>query len=158
PNALVQLTVQNNNTTWGSAYGTTDNLGNVSGLVPVGVNISMNLFSHLYVCNTPFYTQTIGPFTTNSALTITAIVSPSQLFSISGTATDCSGSPIQSGTAFIYTGQYGYYYASIVNGAYTITAMNCSAFNEIDVTVVDYANSLQGSSGLLAVSGNTITV
>ncbi|MFT3911676.1 MAG: carboxypeptidase-like regulatory domain-containing protein [Ferruginibacter sp.] len=158
PNTLVQLTIQNNNSSWGTSYGITDSLGNVSGFVPPALNLAIGIFSNLYSCSGPSYTQTIGPFATNSTLTITATVPTAQLYTISGTATDCTGSPIQNGTAIINAGVYGYYNTTILNGAYTVSVVSCSAITEVSVIAVNYANSLLGNSGLVSVSGNTITI
>ena len=158
PNQLVELRIPNNTSLWSAAYGYTDSLGNVSGLVPAAVSLSMNIISNLVTCYTIIYTQTIGPLATNSALTVTVTVPSNELYTISGTAIDCSGSPIQSGTAFIYSEPYGYYNTNIVNGAYTITLVRCGAIAQAEAMVVDYVTSSNGSSGLLAVSGNVITI
>ncbi|MFT3911677.1 MAG: carboxypeptidase-like regulatory domain-containing protein [Ferruginibacter sp.] len=158
PHLLVQLSIPTGTGFWSTACGYTDSLGNVSGLVPGAQDLTMNVFTDPYSCNNPVYTQTIGPFTTNTSLTVTATVPANILLTITGTATDCNGSPIQTGTAIIYAGPYNYYSTSIVNGNYSISLTNCSVTDTLNVTAVDYSNGAQGSSGLVHIGGTSITI
>ncbi|MFT3911678.1 MAG: carboxypeptidase-like regulatory domain-containing protein [Ferruginibacter sp.] len=160
PNTVVQLSIDPNNTSWWStSYGVTDSLGNVSGLVPGAQELVMIVLGNSYTCTTPLYTQTIGPFTTTTSITVTANITTTQSLTITGTAVDCSNNPIQNGTAIIYAGLYNYYNTTIVNGEYSVTMSSCNNFDTVNVTVIDYTNSSQGNSGSVSVSGGgTVTV
>jgi hypothetical protein len=81
-NSMVQLSVPNNTTWWSTTHGFTDNLGNVSGFVPAAIGIEMSVFPNPYTCNSPIGTQTIGPFSANTNLTVTVNLTAAQ--SISG--------------------------------------------------------------------------
>ena len=157
-NSLVQLSIPNNTTWWGSTYGYTDNLGNVSGFVPSGVGIEMNVFPNPYTCNAPLGTQNIGPFTTNTSQTITVNLNATQVLTVSGTASGCNNVPLQSGVALIYAGQNYYQYVDIVNGAYTATISYCSPITSLSVTIIDSSSSSVNGSGTITVAGNSVTV
>lgn len=157
-NMLVSLTVPNSTSWWATTYGITDSLGNVSGLVPANLQLVLNTYANVFNCNTSVNTQNIGPFNTNTTLTVTTSISTSQTLTISGTATDCSNQPLQSGTAIIYADMYGYSYVPIVNGAYTATQIHCSPISQVSVTVIDNSNAAQANSGNVPVSGNSVTV
>jgi hypothetical protein len=157
PNALVELSIPNNNTWWGYAYEITDSLGNASGLVPAGLGLILDIYGDPYSCNTPLYSQTIGPFTTNSSITITVTLAAQMTTTITGTVTDCSSQPLQNGTAIIYAGLYNYQHVSIVNGTYNATVTHCGTLSSVDVFVRDSLGNF-GSSDNVPVTGNTVTV
>lgn len=157
PNMLISLTVPNNNTWWGTTYGTTDSSGNVSGLVPSNVELELSAFPNIYNCNTPVYSQTIGPFASNATLTITATLSTNQTLTINGTATDCNNQPLQNGTAIIYTNTYNYVYAAVVNGNYTGIVTHCTPISSVSVIIIDNTSS-QATSGDVTVTGNSVTI
>ena len=157
-NTEVQLTIPGNTTWWASTYGFTNNLGVVSGLVPAGIALQMNIYPNPYTCSVPANSQSIGPFTANTTLTVTATIPTAQTLTVSGTATDCSNAPLQNGTAIINIDQYTHIYTSVTNGTYTATVTHCSAITSLDVTILDSSTSTIASSGTVAVSGNTVTV
>ena len=157
-NMLVSLTVPNSTSWWATTYGITDSLGNVSGLVPANQELIFNSYANVFNCNTSVNTQNIGPFNTNTSLTVTATIATSQTLTISGTATGCNNQPLQSGTAIVYTDMYGYSYVPIVNGNYTATQIHCSPISQVSVTVIDNSTGSQASSGNVAVSGSAVTV
>ncbi len=157
-NTLVELTIPNNTTWWASTYGITDSLGNVSGLVPAAQSLEMNIYANPYSCPSSLNTQTIGPFTSNTTLTVTATIPAANVLTVTGTATNCSSSPLQNGTAIIYTSQNMFYYATIANGTYSATITHCDAIDSISVTVIDNASNGVGTSGTVTVSGNSVTV
>ena len=157
-NTLVQLTVPNNTTWWATTYGTTNGSGIVSGIVPAGIALQMNIMTNPYNCSSPINTQSIGPFTANTTLTVTATIPTSQLLTITGTATDCSNAPLQNGTAIINAGPYNNIYATVTNGTYTATVTHCSPITSLNVTILDSTSNSIGSSGSITVSGSTVTV
>ncbi|MEP7164279.1 MAG: hypothetical protein ABI741_06275 [Ferruginibacter sp.] len=157
-NALVQLTIPNNNTWWATTSGITDSLGNVSGLVPANLGLVMNISSNASNCPAPIATQNIGPFNSNAAITASVTLSAVQLLTVTGTANNCSNQPIQNGTVIIYAGQFGSYHATIVNGTYTTTIVHCASITTLNVTAYDYDTQAQASSGNVTVSGSNVTV
>ncbi len=157
-NSLVELSIPNNNTWWGSTYGYTDNQGNVSGFVPSGFGIEMNVFPNPYTCNTPLGTQNIGPFTTNTSQTVTVNIGATQALTVNGTASGCNNVPLQNGVALIYAGQNYYQYVNIVNGIYTATINHCSPITSLTVTIIDSSAGTVNGSGTVTVTGNSVTV
>jgi hypothetical protein len=137
PNSFIRLTIPNNNTWWASTYGVTDSLGNVSGMVPAGLGLTMSVYGNPYSCNAPVATQNIGPFTTNTNITVTVTLTSQVTTTVTGTATNCANQPLQSGTAVISAGLYNYQYTSVVNGNYTATLVHCAALSSLDVSVWD---------------------
>ncbi|MBS1741513.1 MAG: carboxypeptidase regulatory-like domain-containing protein [Bacteroidetes bacterium] len=156
-NTLVSLTVPNNTTWWSTTYGFTDSLGNVAGIIPAGTELELNVFSNPYNCAGPLYTQTVGPFTSGSAITITATLASSSALTVTGTVTDCNDQPLANGTAIIYANG-SVYYTGISNGSYTQDIIHCGSVDSLWVTVVDLSNGSQANSGNITVSGNTATV
>ena len=157
-NTLVELTVPPSVTLWTSTYGATDSLGNVSGLVPSGTEISLSVISDIYTCYAPLYTQTIGPFNVDASITVTATLSTDQFLVVTGTANNCSNQPIQNGTAVVYAGQYGAFYTSISNGTYTITIPYCSSITSVSATVLDNDSQAYATSTGISVSGNSLNI
>ncbi|MFT3910354.1 MAG: carboxypeptidase-like regulatory domain-containing protein [Ferruginibacter sp.] len=157
-NALVNTTVILNSWGWGNSSGITDSLGNVSGIVPAGYQIQANFFANIFGCSTPIASQNIGPFNNNASDTISLNISSQQELSVTGSVTNCSGQPLQSGTAALYSGNYSYYYASIVNGSYTFTIPQCGNLPSVNVTAIDNTSGAQAISGNIAVTGNTVNI
>lgn len=157
PNTVVKLTVINSSGFWVSSYGTTDGSGNVSGMVPAAQELRLDLFPSSLSCATALYTQNIGPFTSNTSLTVTATLLPAQLLTVSGIANNCAGQPLQHGTALIYTGQY-YQYANITNGNYSATLSLCTPITSLNVGLFDSSGTAQAWVGPVTVNGNTITI
>ncbi|MEP7166313.1 MAG: hypothetical protein ABI741_16550, partial [Ferruginibacter sp.] len=159
-NTCIQLKTVFNNWTQ-ATYGITDSLGNVSGMVPSGVQLELNIMSSPYGCvSSPLYTQLIGPFTTNSSLVITGTFAGTQLvqiLNISGTANDCSGQPIQHGTALIYSGQY-FIYTTITNGTYAAFLTHCSPIVSVNANFWNDSNTLSAITGPFTVAGNAVTI
>ncbi len=152
-NTLVKLTIPNNNSWWANTYGRTDSAGNVSGLVPAGLGLVLNILPG-YNCSSS-YTENIGPFTVNTSLTITATLAAQQSFTVTGTATSCSGA-LDSAVAYIYLNNGSYVYTNVVNGSYSHTFSGCSNPTSVYVSIRNrnnFSNSIQ-----LAVTGNNIVV
>ncbi len=157
-NSMVELSIPNNNTWWSTTYGYTDNLGNVSGFVPSGLGIEMNVFPNPYTCSTPLGTQNIGPFTANTSQTVVVNIAATQVLTVSGTASGCNNVPLQNGVALIYAGQNYYQYVDIVNGVYTANINHCSPITSLTVTIIDSSSSSVNGSGTITVAGNSVSV
>ncbi len=160
---IVNLTVINNG--WANTRsGITDSYGNVSGLVFASVPIELNIVPNSYQCmsspNT-LYTETIGPFTSNASLIISATLASQQnnlyVLAVTGNANDCNGQPLQSGYAIITNGS-GSTYANVIDGQYTGFLSGCDTINSINVKVSDNNTNAASTFSTYSVSGNTITV
>jgi hypothetical protein len=157
-NTVVQLTIPNNNTWWATTYGFTDSTGTVSGLVPADQALEMNAFVNVYSCFTPVTTQNIGPFSADTTINITATISASQYITISGTLNDCNNQPVQSGTASLLIGNYNYYSAPVMNGAYSISVPYCSSSSTATVWLLDSTSGAFAGPVNVSISGNTVNV
>ncbi len=156
-NSLVELTIQNNTTNlWTTAGGYTDAQGNVSGLVPAGMGLILNVYG--VGCYNTIFTQNIGPYSQSATVTITGTVPASSYLTVSGTVIDCNNQPLTGGTAIIRTGPWSYYYASIVNGNYSFSITQCSPTSSVVVTAIDNTGGGQGNSGTVAVSAGVANV
>lgn len=158
PNALVQLTIPNNNTWWATTHGITNSAGTVAGLVPANLGLEMSISANTINCTTPFVTQSIGPFSTDTTISITVTVNTSQLFTISGTLNDCNGQPVTSGTAYMVFGNYNYFTTPVVNGSYSVTVPFCTASSSVTVWLSDSANNAYTSPVTVPITGNTVTI
>ena len=158
PNAVVQLTIPNNNTWWATTYGFTDGTGTVAGLVPANLGLVMNISANIYNCSTPVATQNIGPFSTDTTINVTVTINASQYITVSGTLNNCNGQPVQTGTASLLIGNYNYYTASVVNGSYSISVPFCSSSSTATVWLVDSTTGAYANPVTVQVSGNTVTV
>lgn len=150
-NYLVGLTLSNN--AW-PCYGYTDNNGTVSGLVPQGEVMTLEVFG---VCGELLYSAQVGPFTADVDLGQIVIL-PSSLLgtTLSGVLVDCDGNPIQNGLALIqFDGQTVYEYTT--GGSFEVLISHCDTLGPISVTGVDLDELLQ-SDPVPAASGGTVDV
>ncbi len=133
-------------------YGRTDSTGSLCGKVPKNENLELQL---LDICGNPFYTQAIGPFTTNSTLPVITVTLPAATsLTISGTLTTCASTNVVNGAAAIYIEGGHQYTVAVTNGVFSVTIPRCTN-TAINYTVlgVDYA-TLQQS---IPVSGTGTT-
>lgn len=136
-------------------YGRTDSVGNLCGKVPKNENLELQL---LDICGNPFYTQAIGPYTTNSTLpVITVTIPPANSLTITGTLTTCASTNVVNGTAAVYLEGGHQYTVAVTNGTFSVTIPRCSS-TPINYTVlgVDYTTLQQSIP--VAGSGTTGTV
>jgi hypothetical protein len=77
-NTLVRLRIPNNSTWWSTTTGLTNSNGVVSGLVPANIGLEMSIHNGSFQCGSAFFTQNIGPFSSDTTLNITATVPASQ--------------------------------------------------------------------------------
>lgn len=139
---------------WSHAGGLTDNAGNGSVFVPANEILALSVYVN-FLCLTPAYTQQIGPYTANANVNITASISTTITpVLLQGAAVNCSGAPVQSGTAFIYSGST-IYHAPIVNGSFSKIVYSCSPITSVDLVAVDDATQQQSTTANVAVTGTT---
>lgn len=158
-NSVVSLTIPNNNNWWATTYGITDSTGHTGGLVPAAVQLEMKIFASSFNCLTPVHTQNIGPLASDTSLHVGITVPQSQMLTVTGTVNNCSNQPVQNGVAVIYSGTYGIYHTPVVNGTYNTAINYCDNSNvTLSVIATDFSSLTQATSGVLSISGNTITV
>ena len=117
-----------------SGYGYSGQDGTVSGKVPFEKELVMNVYNR---CNEIIYTQTIGPFSTNTSLgdiTLTGLGVNSTV--VSGNLLDCSGGPVTNGLVIVYFGgQSRYEYVD--NSSFEIRLSTCSVVTDIEVRAIN---------------------
>ncbi|MDB5199922.1 MAG: toxin-related Ca2+-binding protein [Chitinophagaceae bacterium] len=157
PNTWIQLS-PNNNTYWGTTYGLTDSLGNVSGLVPANESLQLIILSGIYICSNTLSTQTVGPFSASTNLNVIATINPQQILTINGSVNNCSGAPVTSGTVFIYLESKSFF-TSVVNGNFSVSITHCGALPlPIQVLAVDNATLQQSSISAINANQDNINV
>ncbi len=151
-NTLVKLTRPGGS----SAYGYTDSLGQVSGMVPSNETLLMEVLSY---CMSPVYSQNIGPFSSNTNLGVVTVTSPtSTTVLVQGTVVDCSGLPITNGYVIIFF-DYSRYVSTNSSGQFSLVLFTCgTSSTTIDITAVDNTAQQQGTvAGIPIVSPVTNT-
>lgn len=111
---------RSNNTT---AYGYTDSLGQVSGLVPKNETLTLDVIDQ---CNTSFYTQNVGPYSVNTNLgVITLTNTGNSIVTIKGKLVNCSAAAVTNGFAIITYGYYTHYASLNAAGDFETTFLRC---------------------------------
>ena len=127
-----------------SSYGYTDSSGHVGGQVPKNEALTLEV---LNTCNQAIYTQTVGPFNTNTNLgTITVTLAPINTLQITGSVVNCSNQPVTNGNVLVYfEGQL--YNRSVNNGNFSLTITRCSnSTGAVEIVAVDNVINQQSSS------------
>lgn len=135
---------------WSQASGFTDSLGQVSGLVPANENLVLEVLSR---CNTPIYTQNIGPFTTNTHLGIITVPSTtSGVINLTGKLITCSGTPVVNGYAIVVVDNVvRYVRADSATGNFATSILVCSgptpnySIIGVDVSALQQGNAVTGT-------------
>lgn len=125
-NATVKVSARDPGVT--SAYGWTDSLGQVKGLVPANKELQIDVLDN---CGTSIYTKTISPLTKDEDLGVLFVpASPSNTINFMGLLVDCNGNTVKNGyaiitfngmTRYVASNPYGYFYT------YFSTCNNTSA-------------------------------
>ncbi|MCX6315868.1 MAG: carboxypeptidase-like regulatory domain-containing protein [Bacteroidetes bacterium] len=152
PYVTVRLTRNVSGASWPVSYGFSDSLGNISGLVPAGETLLLEVLNN---CNTPVYSQNIGPFTQATNLGSISSSSTWQV-TISGTIVDCSGVPVINGVAIIDYEDWPRYVSTGSNGFFQFTIVRCTTGpGSCAITAVDNT-ALQQSTSSFTIAGNTL--
>jgi hypothetical protein len=138
------------------SYGFTDSLGVISGQVPAGQPLTMEVLNDQ--CNTPVYTKNIGPFTTNTDLgKITVTSAANSIVTITGRLVNCSGTPVRNGSALISYQNTSIYISPDQNGEFSLVYIKCD-MNAQSVSVLGIDNEAlqQGSASNFTVSSSVL--
>lgn len=104
-----------------STYGYTNENGVVSGDVPKGETLSLQVVPK---CNTPIDTRNIGPFSDSTNLGIFKIAISSDYIHFSGTVNTCDSKPVTNGEVVISVDHVAYR-TRVTDGKYTIGMVRC---------------------------------
>jgi hypothetical protein len=152
-----------------SSYGITDSLGQVSGAVPSGESLLMEV---LDPCYNAVYSQTVGPFSTATNLGVISINTPgAHIVTIKGKLLNCSNAPVTNGYAVISFDNVVRYAAVDAGGNFSIATTSCTTTSgSCDVIGVDNSNLQQSNAvtvpvtipvtnaGTIAACGNSAAV
>ena len=126
-----------------SAYGYTDSLGQVSGLVPANESLLVEI---LDPCYNVAYTQTLAALTQNTYLGIITVAASSYLNTFKGKLLNCSGLPVINGYALISINNLVRYAAVDSVGNFDIKFITCaSSATTAQVIAVDNATQQQSA-------------
>ena len=136
---------------WIQAYGFTDSLGKVSGLVPSNENLVLDV---LDPCMNSVYTQNISPLSQNTDLgVITVTNTGSSIITVEGRLLNCTGVPVSNGYAIINFNNTVRYANVNSTGHFAVTFVTCtSSPTNCDVIGVDQAGQQQGNSVMVPIS------
>jgi hypothetical protein len=128
-----------------SSYGYTDSSGHVGGLVPKNETLTLEV---LNTCNQPVYSQSVGPFSSNTNLgTINVTIPPVNTLQITGSAVNCTNQPVTNGSVLVYF--EGQLYTKPVSntGTFSVTITRCSnSTGSIEVVTVDNTANQQSAT------------
>jgi hypothetical protein len=142
--AFVRLTLASPDSS-SQAYGYTDSLGQVSGLVPANRPIVLEV---LDPCHNVAYSQNIGSLSKNTDLgTITINDSNSPAFvTIEGQLKDCSNLSVSNGYAIVRCDNVSRYVSVNDKGEFTVSFLRCQGGSATcEILGVDEANQQQGA-------------
>ncbi len=138
-----------------NGYGTTNNAGFVSGLVPKNEALVLEVASG---CNTIIYSQNIGPFNASISLgNINVLLPSSEYITFTGTLLNCNASPISNGYISLFTNNgSGFYVPTNTLGTFSFSMLNCSG-NSVAYNYQGTDNAtLQQSSVLNGLASNGV--
>jgi hypothetical protein len=141
------------------AHGATDTSGYAGGSVPANESLQL-LVEAPYPCSGILQTQNIGPFTTNSNNNlgnITVSISGTSMVTITGTANNCSGSPVTDGFVEVSSGLAIYRSGISANGSFSISFMKCTG-GSVSYAVIDNSTSQQSNLTAVNISSGSTNV
>jgi hypothetical protein len=126
------------------AYGWTDTLGQVSGLVPANESLILDVLDQ---CGNSVYTQNIGPFAQATNLGVITIPSSNpNLLTVKGKLLDCNGQAVTNGYAIVTLGWWYSYAATDANGDFEVGLINCNTTSTGNYTVIGVDGATQQQS------------
>ena len=145
--ALVRIS-RTGATNWIQAYGITDSLGKVSGLVPANESLLVEV---LDPCMNPVYSQNAGPYSQNTNLgVITINNSGTSLVNVTGRILNCAGNAVTDGYAIVYFNNMARYANTNANGEFAVSFITCPASGtHVEVTPVDESVQQQGVAAMV---------
>ncbi|OUR92626.1 hypothetical protein A9Q87_06175 [Flavobacteriales bacterium 34_180_T64] len=139
-NLLSNMNATITSTTYGTAGGTTNENGEVCGLVPSGETLELNIYNYDICGEASLYSASIGPFTSDSNISITVLDNPDIISeTVVGTFNTCNGDPVTDGYVVLtYGGQT--HFESVSDGSFEINLLRCATINTFDIEASDFVN------------------
>lgn len=135
-------------TNYGTTYGYTNALGEVCGLVSSNETLTLKIFSYAICGDASLYTETIGPFNTDSNITVIINDNPNIIEeTVIGVFNDCDGNPITEGYVQITYGGTTFIDEVNTDGAFEIVILSCLGENTFSITGSDF-NNLQTTGNI----------
>jgi len=123
--------------------GISNDTGEICGLIPANETLILTAYDD---CGNSVYTDSIGPFTSNTDQTIVISGGSVQSTVVTGNFLDCSNNPVTDGYVEFNYG-INTSYQNITNGVFEIGALICNSNTNVTIEGVDY-NATQ-STGLI---------
>lgn len=155
--ALVNTRVEIKADKYGATSGFTDSLGQVKGLVPANVNLTLSVMDN---CGTSIYTKNIGSHGENVDVGVITIdpTTPS-IVTVQGKLINCAGATVTKGYAIVTLDNWVRYAKTDANGNfstnYTVCTINLA---NVQVLGVDETAQQQGASVSVTLSAPTTDV
>jgi len=138
--ALNNLWVKITSTTYGTTTGYTNENGEVCGYIPSNENLELSVYSYDFCGNTALYSEMIGPFSTDSNISITVPESSDIIEeTITGNFNTCDDNAVTDGYVQLkYSGQI---FTDVVSdGTFEISLLRCEEDNTFQIKASDYVN------------------
>ncbi|MEF3079904.1 carboxypeptidase-like regulatory domain-containing protein [Winogradskyella poriferorum] len=137
---LANMYVSITSATFGTTYGHTNENGEVCGYVPSNESLELNVYSYDLCGDNPLHTETVGPFTVDSNITVIVPDNPDIIEeTVVGTFNTCDGNAVTDGYVKL---SYGYqtFIDTVTNGEFEINLLRCSDNNTFTIEASDYVN------------------
>jgi len=130
---------------YGAASGYTDSLGQVSGLVPGSVNLTLEVKDD---CGTSIYSKNIGSYAGIADLgIITVTPTTSSIVTVQGKITNCSGAVVTKGYAILTVNNWVHYAKVDAGGTFSTNYVLCNATSAtVQALGVDETAQQQGNT------------
>ena len=130
----------------GYAYGRTDSLGQLAGVIPSNMNLVLEVIDD---CGNVIYSQNIGPFSSSvnlGTITVTG-TSTAHIVTVKGKLLNCSNTAVTNGYAVIFYDNYVRYAHTNSSGEFTVTFSSCNSSAAFcEVFGVDEGAQQQGTT------------
>lgn len=139
-NFLANIWVTITSSAYGTRGGYTNENGEVCGLVPSNETLEIETYNY-DICGTiPFYTTPIGPFNSDSNITIAVAENPNIITeTVIGNFNNCDGNPVTDG--YVHLTYANQTFTNIVtDGDFEINLLRCSDENIFSIDASDYVN------------------
>ena len=138
--AISNIAVVITSTSFGSRSGYTNDNGEVCGLVPSGETLELKINTFDFCNNSPLLSQIIGPFMTDSEISIVVPDSPNVIQeTVIGTLNTCNGDSITNGyLEFTYGSRT--FISTVNDGSFELNLLRCEADNTISIIGGDFMN------------------
>ena len=138
-NNLTNLRIDITSATYGTRSGYTNGNGEVCGLVPSNETLEINIYNNL--CGqSAIYSDTIGPFTADSDISITISDNPDIISeTVTGIFNDCNGNPVTNGYVDLRYGEQSFT-ETVTDGDFEINLIRCNTDDTFRIQAYDYIN------------------